>query len=191
MKLYMFPIAPNPTKVRLFIAEKQAAGCQIDIEEVVVNLPKGEQKADAIRSLNPFARLPILEVSDGNAICESLAIIDYLEECHPEHSLWGDSPLARAQAREAERIADLGCLLSVAREIHATKSPLGLPANPTVAEYHRAAGKTSFAYLESLLSDGRPLILGDRVSVADCTLAAALQFARFAETSFINDYPNI
>ena len=42
MRLHMFPLAPNPTKVRLYLAEKKAAGCLIELEEVMVSLPEGE-----------------------------------------------------------------------------------------------------------------------------------------------------
>ena len=43
MKLYWFQVAPNPTKVRLYIAEKRAGGATIDFESVIVKLPKGER----------------------------------------------------------------------------------------------------------------------------------------------------
>ena len=43
MNLYIMPVAPNPTKVRLYVAEKIAAGSEIDVTEIRVNLVKGEQ----------------------------------------------------------------------------------------------------------------------------------------------------
>mgnify|MGYP000158000073 CR=1 FL=1 len=60
MKLYMFPVAPNPTKVRLYLAEKRAAGCPIELEEVTVNLPRGEQKDESFIQINPMGALPVL-----------------------------------------------------------------------------------------------------------------------------------
>ena len=80
MKLYWFQVAPNPTKVRLYIAEKRAGGATIDFESVIVKLPKGEQNRPEHLARNPFASLPVLELDDGTCIIESLAIIDYLEE---------------------------------------------------------------------------------------------------------------
>ena len=88
MRLYWFQVAPNPTKVRLYVAEKNAAGAGIELEPVVVNLPRGEQNTADFRRLNPFASLPVLELDDGSTIVESLPIIDYLEELHPSPSLW-------------------------------------------------------------------------------------------------------
>ena len=84
MKLYMFQVAPNPTRVRLYLAEKAAAGAKIDLQQIAVNLPKGEQRTPDHLARNPLGRLPVLELDDGSYLTESLAIIEYLEECYPE-----------------------------------------------------------------------------------------------------------
>ena len=58
MRLYVFPVAPNPTKVRLYLAEKRAAGARLDVEERSVDLSKGEQRgADHLRR-SPRGVLP-------------------------------------------------------------------------------------------------------------------------------------
>jgi glutathione S-transferase len=191
MKLYIFQIAPNPTKVRLYLAEKTAAGAMIDLPQVSVNLAKGEQKKPEMVALNPFGRLPILELDDGSALTESLAIIEYLEECHPEPPMIGRSKLERARVRELERIADLGVLLRVASIIHATNSPLRLPPNPEVATHFRKNLPKALRMLDARLSDGRPFIAGDRPTIADCTLAAAFQFARFGGVEIDPQFRNL
>ena len=81
--------------------------------------------------------------------------------------------------RELERIADQGVLIPLGGIIHATRSPLGWPPNPGLAEYLGKILPTALQVIEARLSDGRPFLAGDDVSVADCTLAAALQFGRF------------
>ncbi len=181
MKLYWFQVAPNPTKVRLYVAEKNAGGAGIALDDVVVKLPKGEQREAAFRALNPFGQLPVLELDDGGAIVESLPIIEYLEEVWPAPPMWGETPRARARARELERIADARLLAPLARHIHATRSPIGLPPNAAVAEHARAAWPAALGYLDEVLADGRAFLCGERPTVADCTLAAALQFARFGK----------
>jgi glutathione S-transferase len=181
MKLYTFQVAPNPTKVRLYLAEKAAGGTTIDIAQVTVNLPKGEQRKAEHLARNPFGRLPVLELDDGSSLIESLAIIEYLEECYPHPPLIGQNALDRARVRELERIAELGVLLPVGRIIHATNSPLGLPPNPAVAEHFRHVLPEALHFLDVRLSDGRPFVAGDRPTIADCTLAAAFQFARFGK----------
>ena len=179
MNLYCFPIAPNPTKVRLYLAEKRGGGAEIDVTEVMVDLRGGEQKQPAHLARNPFGKLPVLELPDGSYLLESLCIIDYLEELHPEPPLIGRDPTERARVRELERVADLGVLLPVGRIVHATNSPLGLPPNPEVAEYFRSLLPGALRFLEQRLADDRPFLAGDSPTIADCTLQAALQFARF------------
>lgn len=179
MKLYFFPVAPNPTKVRLYLAEKRAAGGKLEVIEESVSLPEGEHRKPAHLARNPLGRLPVLELDDGSHLTESLAIIEYLEEICPEPPMIGRSPLERARVRELERIADLGVLVPAARVVHATKSPLGWPPSPEVAALFRRILPEACKVLDDRLSDGRPFLAGERVTIADCTLAAGLQFARF------------
>lgn len=187
----MFPFAPNPTKVRLYLAEKRAAGCEIELEEVVVNLIKSEQKAPEFLARNPFGVLPVLEMDNGENLIESLTIIEYLEELYPEPSMYGADPESRAIGRQIERIADLGVLISIGSVVHATNSPLGRPPNPAIAAHFRAKLAPKLDYLEDLLSDGRPFLAGVAPTVADCSMAAALQFGRFREMDFISGHPEI
>ena len=177
----MFPIAPNPTRVRLFIAEKAVLGTLIPVEDIRVDLPGGEQNSAEFARRNPMKRLPVLELEDGHCITESATIIEYLEECFPENPLIGTDPLSRARIREIERITDLGVLGQIGLWVHASNSPLGLEPRPALAERAQEVLLPAFDLLENLLSDGRPFLVGDSLSIADCTLAAALQFARFGK----------
>lgn len=191
MKLYAFFVAPNPTRVRLYLAEKAAAGQNLGIEEVTVNLREGEQKSPEHLARNPFGKLPVLELDDGSFLSESLVIIDYLEELYPEPPMWGSDPLERARVRELERIAELGVLYPVARVVHATNSPLGLPPSQEVAAQFGELIPKALEVLEDRLSDGRPFLAGERPSIADCTLAAGLQFGRFGKVEFDPRFENV
>lgn len=177
----MFQVAPNPTRVRLYLAEKAAGGASIPVEQISVNLPKGEQRKPEHLARNPLGRLPILELDDGSCLTESLAIIEYLEELYPEPSVIGRTALERARVRELERIIELGILAPIGRIIHATNSPIGLPPNPPLAEHFRKVLPEAARLIDQRLSDGRAFVAGDRPSIADCTLAASLQFARFGK----------
>ena len=191
MKLYVFPIAPNPTKVRLYLAEKTAGGAMIDLPQVTVNLREGEQRGPAHLARNPIGKLPVLELEDGSYLIESLAIIEYLEECYPDPPMIGRTALERARVRELERIAELGVLLPVGRIVHATNSPLGFAPNPGVAAHFRSVLPDALRVLDERLSDGRPFVSGDRPSIADCTLAAAFQFARFGGVEIDPEFQNL
>ena len=180
MRLYYFPIAPNPTKVRLYLSEKSSLGHPIELaEEVVVSLAEGEQRSPEHLARNPFGALPVLELDDGSHLHESLPIIEYLEERFPDGPMIGTTPEDRARVRQLERIAETRGLAPLARLVHATNSPLGRPPKPEVAEEARTSLPSGFAYLDQLLADGRPFLAGERPTIADCTLAAGLQFARF------------
>lgn len=191
MKLYLLPGAPNPTKVALYVAEKAALGIDLGLETTVLNPFKGEQKAPEHLARNPFGTLPTLEMANGDFIFESLAIIEYLEDKFPTPSLWGDTPEARATARNIERIADVRVLNPSGGYVHAVNSPLGLEPNEVVAEYLQQSFQRGLEFINDLLADGRPLLTGEQVSVADCTLQGALQFMRFRELEDLADYPNV
>ena len=191
MKLYMFPGAPNPTRVRLFLAEKAAAGTEIPLEQVVVNLIEGEHRKPEHLARNPMAKLPLLELDDGTVVGESVAIVEYLEDLYPDPPLIGATPRERLITRELERVAEIYVLHPIARYIHATNSPVGRPANPEVAEFHKNMLPGGLSYLEGVLEDGRPWLAGERVTVADCTLAAALQFGRFRQVEVDPRYQRV
>ena len=192
MKLYWFRVAPSPTRVRLYIGEKKAAGANIEIEPVVIKIVKGEGQTPEFLSKNPFGTVPVLELEDGFKIKESLAIIEFLEQSFPDPAMWGTSLRKQIRNREIERIVEMRFLESVSRYIHATQSPLGLPPNQAVADDALASLPEAMVFLEELFSDGRRFFCGDTVSVADCTMQAGMQFARFAKLNLeLGKYPNI
>lgn len=183
MKLYDFPFAPNPRKTRVYLAEKG-----LEIPKVTVNIVKGEQNEPAFLAKNPMGGLPVLELDDGTCLRESLAIIEYLEELHPEPPMIGTTPLERARVRALERTADLGVLGSVARVFHGTRAVLpGRQPNAELAAMGRRDLERPAHYLASLLADGRPFVAGPRVTIADCTLFAAMEFARTGDLDL--DWP--
>jgi glutathione S-transferase len=191
MKLYVYPVAPNPTKVRLYLAEKAAGGAVIDLPQIRVDLMAGEQKEAAHVARNPSGRLPVLELDDGSYLSESLAIVEYLEELYPDPLMIGRSAVERARVRELERIAELGVLLPSAIIVHTTNSPLGWPPSPAVADRFRSMLPSALQVLDACLSDGRPFVAGEHPSIADCTLAAALQFARFGRVEIVADFRHL
>src|SRR5262249_12632091 len=100
MKMYEVP-GVNPRRVTIYLAEKG-----IDVERVAVNAAAGEHKQPAFLAKNPAGRLPVLELDDGRTITESAAIVEYLEELHPNTPMIGTDPATRAQVRALERIGN-------------------------------------------------------------------------------------
>jgi glutathione S-transferase len=179
MKIYVTPLAPNPTRLRLYLAEKRAAGASIAYEEVMINLVKGEQKSPQHTVRSPFTRVPVLELDDGTCVGESVPIIEYFEEKFPDPPMIGVGPEQRLKVRSLERLAGLEVLNHAARIVHATRSPLGFEPNVRAVATLRPRLKAGLKFFEETFADGREFVAGDSVTIADCTLAAALQFARF------------
>ena len=91
MRLYDFSLAPNPRRVRMFLAEKG-----IEVPMVQVNTREREQFAESFGAINPLNAVPVLELDDGTCIAESVAICRYFEEVQPEPPLMGTDAKDRA-----------------------------------------------------------------------------------------------
>ncbi len=109
MKLYDGGRAPNPRRVRIFLAEKG-----LSVPMVQVDIMAGEQKAPEIAALNPMMRVPILEFDDGTVLSESVAICRYFEEMHPEPPLMGVDARDRATVEMWNRRMELNLGLAIA-----------------------------------------------------------------------------
>ena len=187
MKLYTVPLAPNPTKVMLYLAEREAKGAKFDLELVTVNTLKAKHREPEHLARNPFGTLPVLELDSGRFIRESLAIIEYLEDKFPTGALLSSDPETRAYQRDLERIADVRFLMPSGTYVHMTNSPIGYPPNPERAAQLKIQMQPPLDFLEAELSDGRQFLTGAEVSVADCTLAAAFQFIRYIKEDLIEE----
>ena len=187
MKLYTVPLAPNPMRVTLYLAERAALGCDVDIERVTVNTLKGRHREPEHLARNPWGTLPVLELDSGAFITESLNIIDYLDAAISGPGLWPEEPESMALARNLERTVELRITFDLAWYVHHQKSPLGLPQNPDKARELAERIQPGFDYVDGLLADGRPFLCGDAPGVADCTLAAFLQFMRFTQTDLLGE----
>ncbi|TIL60456.1 MAG: glutathione S-transferase, partial [Mesorhizobium sp.] len=92
MKLFDGGRAPNPRRVRVFLAEKG-----IEVPLVPIDMGALEHKKQAVSSRNPLQRLPVIELDDGTIITESVAICRYFEELYPEPPLFGQGALGKAR----------------------------------------------------------------------------------------------
>lgn len=185
MKLFTFPPAPNPARVGFYVREKG-----IELETVLVDFLKGEQNSPEHLARNPAGTAPVLELDDGSYLTESLVIMEYLEELYPDPPMIGTDPLSRARVRAVERDIEFAVMLRIIRYVHASKSPLGLPPNPAVAEQELARLPNGLKRVEARL-EGNEFVMGEAPTIADCTLLAALNFGRFADLEPGADYPNV
>ena len=100
MKLFSFWRSLATYRVRIAMNLK---GLKPD-EIIEINLMKGQQREDAFRKVNPMMAIPALVDGDGPALFESLAIIEYLDETHPNPPLLPKDPKGRARVRGLAQI---------------------------------------------------------------------------------------
>jgi glutathione S-transferase len=187
MKVYDFVGAPNPKKLRVYLAEK---GLSLPMEQV--NIVTGDNRKPEFLKKNPSAGLPVLELDDGTHLPESLAIIEYLEEIHPEPPMIGRSALERARVRSLERIAELGVLTRIAQIFQNTHPFMAgrVKQSADAAENARNMLAGALKVLDTEIGQ-RPFVAGERPSIADCTLLAALEFGEFAGVPLDPAYANV
>ena len=187
MKLYDFAGAPNPKKLRVYLAEK---GIQVPSEQV--NIISGENRTPEFLKKNPLGGLPVLELDDGSCLTESLAIIEYFEELHPNPPMIGTTPLQRAHVRALERIAELGVLARVGTIFQNTHPFMAarVKQSADAAETARTQMAVSLKVLDARIGQ-RPFVAGERPTIADCTLLAALEFGDFAQVPLDPSFTNV
>ena len=188
MKLYDHPIAPNPRRVRVFLAEKG-----IEVPRVTVDIMKGEQRTPQFTALNPRQAVPVLELDDGTVIAESIAICRYFEDTKPEPPLFGTSTLERAQVEMWQRRIELGLFATVGncfRHSHPLMAKIEVPQIASWAETNRARALKFLPIIEQQLGD-KPFVCGERFSVADITGLVALDFMKFAGIPLPDDVPHV
>ncbi len=103
MKIYDFALAPNPRRLRIFVAEK---GLKIPVEQV--DIFTGQNRTPEMLAKNPAGGLPVMELDDGSHLAESVAICRYLESLHPEPNLMGKNSREQADIEMWNRRVELG-----------------------------------------------------------------------------------
>ena len=174
MKIYDTTIAPNPRRVRIFLAEK---GISIPYEQV--DLAKAENRQPPFLAKNPLGGVPVLELDDGTLIAESVAICRYFEEIHPEPRLMGIDAKDEAIVEMWNRRMELGVLAMTAASFRNT-SDFFKGRIPQVKEYGEVARNAAVKALEWLdkeLAD-REFIAGPRYTIADITALIGIDFGR-------------
>jgi len=178
MKLLDGGRAPNPRRVRIFLAEKG-----IEIEMETVDIGKKEHYSDEFRRLNPMRRLPVLLLDDGTALCETMAICRYFEVLQPEPPLFGRDALEIATIEMWNRRMEFELLFTVAnvfRHSHPAMAELEVPQIAELAEASRGRVREILDWLDGELK-GRDFIAGDAFSVADVTGLVAIDFMKPAK----------
>lgn len=176
MKLYTYFRSSAAYRVRIALHLKGIA-----YEPVFVHLRRGEENTPEYRALSPLGTVPTLVTDDGQVITQSLAILEYLEETHPEPPLLPQDPLARARVR--------ALALTIACDIHPINNlrvleylqkRLGVGEERKLAWYRHWV-EEGLQAVEALLAEdpaAGPFCHGDRPTIADCCLVPQVFNAR-------------
>lgn len=177
-KLFSYFRSSTSTRVRVALGLKG-----LDIDYQAVSLLDGDQSAEAYRAVNPEGLVPALVTASGAALSQSMAIIEYLDEVHPEPALLPTGALARARVRALAQI--IGCDIHPINNLRVLKylrSEFDADAD-AVAAWFRHWAAAGCAALEQRLSTeaatGR-FCHGDSPTLADiCLYAQVLNNRRF------------
>jgi maleylpyruvate isomerase len=178
VKLYSYFRSSAAYRARIALNLKGLA-----YEQVPIHLVKdgGHNKRPEFRAINPQMRVPVLVTDQGDTLIQSLAIIEYLEETHPEPALLPKDPLARARVRAlSELIACDIHPLNNTSPLRYLKNAMGQEQSAIDTWYHHWVTE-GFEALEMLLGSGSgsgPYCCGATVTMADVCLVPQVYNAR-------------
>ena len=169
MILHDLSAGMHPRRVRIFMAEK---GLAIDRREV--DAAGGANARPDFLRLNPLGKLPVLELDDGSAIAESLAICRYLEAMRPLPSLMGRTPQASAHIEMWTLRMDHELSQPIALAfVHSSDFYRGrVEQVPEVASWARGRALQTMTWLDGELA-GRNHIAGEDYTLADIVAQCA------------------
>src|SRR6185503_40390 len=178
MKYYGFWRSLAACRVRIALALKG-----IKAEEISVNLMQGEQLKPEYRAINPLAVIPSLILDEGGTpLFESMAIIEYLDETHPQPPLLPKDPRGRARVRGLAQIVACDShplLVPRVREYLEHELKLDEPTRlKWIQNWIGAALKALETNLASSKETGR-YCHGDAITIADICLASQAAGANF------------
>jgi glutathione S-transferase len=188
MKLYDGGRAPNPRRVRVFLAEK---GIRIPTEQV--DLGAMAHKSPAFAAINPLMRVPALELDDGTIITESIAICRYFELLQPEPVLFGRQPKEIAIIEMWQRRVEFHLLYPISqvfRSLHPAMAKMEVPQVPAWGEANKPRVTEFLEILEKELA-GRRYVAGDKFTVADITGLVAIDFMKPAKLAVPEGLANV
>lgn len=189
MKLYSAPYAPNPRRVTMFLAEKGVS----DVEIINVNLQSGEHRGPDFREMSPLAQVPTLALDDGRTLTESRAICTYLESVYPEPNLMGRDGYERGFIEMWDRRAELMFTLPLmmwVRHLSPVLAAVEKNQNAEIGAYNQATAMKLAKFFDQRLAESE-FLAGDRLTIADITALAGMDFAKMMKWRPGDDLPNL
>ncbi|MEX2518434.1 MAG: glutathione S-transferase [Paracoccaceae bacterium] len=167
--------APNPRRVSIFLAEKG-----LEVERVEVDIMSGEHLKDGHRLKAGSHHVPVVELSDGTFLSETVAICRYVEALHPEPNLMGRDAKEAAIIEMWQRRMEFSVLMNIAYVARHTIPAMQTLERQQVPEWGEACIPRMEAALRALDARLResPFIACERFTIADITAMVGLDFMR-------------
>jgi len=195
MKLYDWKVAPNPRRVRMYLAEKG-----IEIETVEVGEPGQARLSEAYLASNPHRIVPALELDDRTLIGEAPAICRYLESQYPEPPLLGRDPRERAIVEMWDRKCEIEGMQACAEILrNKVKAFAGrglpgyrvpIPQIPALVDRGLVRLETFYEKLDRRLGESE-FVAGDVFTGADITGFVAVEMASRGGNGIPEGCPNV
>jgi len=187
VKLYDYAMAPNPRRVRIFLAEKG-----ISVPTVQLDISKAENRTPPFLAKNPLGGVPYLELDDGTVIAESVAICRYFEATKPQPPLLGTGAVEQAVVEMWQRRMELELFRHVTGCFQNTHEFFKgrIEQVPAYGEVCRRTAGKRLEWLDGELA-GRPFIAGDGYTIADITALVAVDFGRVVGIRIAPDQKNL
>lgn len=194
MLFYDCESAPSPRRVRVFIAEK---GLEVPVKQI--DLRSGEHLQDEFRAINPDCTVPVLQLDDGTALTETLAICSYLESLGDDPLLMGRDAAGRARVLMWNARVESQGLAAVAESFRnhtrgfagrALTGPENYEQIPALVARGRQRAEHFMTMLDARLADNE-FIVGDEFTIADITALITIDMAAWIKLPVPDKLPHL
>lgn len=180
--------APNPRRVRIFLAEKN-----VEVEKEQIDLKGLEQHGEDFTKINPLQSVPVLVLDDGTTIAESVAICRYFEALYPEPNLFGTDAVSIALIDMWNRRIEFNLFAALRHAFRHLHPGMAQREVPQIAEWGEANKPKALAFLTVLneqLKDNA-FVAGERFSIADITTLVAIDFMKMPELELSGELTHV
>lgn len=182
-------LSPGPRTVRMYLLEKDLA-----IPTQNIDVFSGENRQHPFLDYNPAGQLPTLKLDNGSFISESVAIVEYLEELHPEPVLIGSTAEERALTRQWLRRVEFNITEFIHNAYHYAEGierfKTRIPIAAEAADGLKAVAQDRIAWLDKMMGSNTYLV-SDRFTIADIWLYVWLDFGVSVGQPFDRTLSNI
>lgn len=179
--------APNPRRVKIFMAEK---GVAFPVEDV--SIMEGQHKTKDYRARVGAPVVPAFVLEDGSTLTETMAMCRYLEALYPDPNLMGEGALEIAQIDMWSRRIEFGLLMPIAMVLRHANPAMAVLENqvPEWGEANKPRVSAALKWLDKHLGESE-FMAGARYSVADITALVAIDFMRAIKMPIPEDHGNL